>query len=301
MPSTTRTIKREPVIVNIPTNDDNKWIDPTKNPEEANAAIAKVLSETAVTPAADVTFPETDVVILPGGLVRKDEVVKTVEVRELTGEDEESLAKASQSANPFTFLDRLLRCGVTRIGTSNDEKLLSQMLIGDREAVILGIRKATYGSEIKVNEWTCPDCSNTADLTFSVDDIPVTKLDDPDEAVFTVPLRKGGKAKIRLANGEDQLAVFDKPNLTQAQRETIMLSRCVISITDSSGSEKLMAAFPSMSRTMSVPDRHTILTALAERQPGPKYNQVKFDCVNCSKEQRVTVTIGELFLDFGWL
>lgn len=304
MPSTTRTIKRSnAVTVNLPTSDspDKQWVNPADNPEQANAVIAKVLSESAATPPPDVPFPEADVVVLPGGLARKDGVIKTVEVKELTGEDEESLAKASQSQNPFTFLDRLLRCGVTRIGDRRDERLLSQMLIGDREAIILGIRKATYGNDIKIDNWTCADCGNVADLNFSIDDIPAVKLDDPSDAEFTVPLRKGGNAKVRLATGEDQLAIFDKLDLTQAQRDTILLSRCVISMSDANGIEKLMAVFPSMSRNMSIPDRHAILREMGSRQPGPKYDKVTFDCANCSKEQQVTVSIGDLFLDFGWV
>lgn len=307
MPTNSRTIRnsKTPIVINVPTaddiKDDKRWIDPKDNPEQTNALIEKLLTESASAPVPEIKFPDGDIVTLPGGLVRKDGVVKTVEVRELTGEDEESLAKASQSVNPFTFLDRLLRCGVTRIGDSKDEKLLSQMLIGDREAIILGIRRATYGDDIKVIGWVCPDCNNEADLTFSIDDIPSEKLNDPSDAEFNVNLRKGGHAKIRLANGEDQLAVFDKPDLTQAQRETILLSRCVVSITDRSGKEMLMAAFPSMSRSMSIPDRHAILKELGTRQPGPKYDQIKFDCDNCNKEQNVTVTIGHLFLDFGWI
>lgn len=307
MPTNSRTIRnsKTPIVINVPTaddiKDDKRWIDPKDNPEQTNALIEKLLTESASAPVPEIKFPDGDIVTLPGGLVRKDGVVKTVEVRELTGEDEESLAKASQSVNPFTFLDRLLRCGVTRIGDSKDEKLLSQMLIGDREAIILGIRRATYGDDIKVIGWVCPDCNNEADLTFSIDDIPSEKLNDPSDAEFNVNLRKGGHAKIRLANGEDQLAVFDKPDLTQAQRETILLSRCVVSITDRSGKEMLMAAFPSMSRSMSIPDRHAILKELGTRQPGPKYDQIKFDCDSCNKEQNVTVTIGHLFLDFGWI
>lgn len=307
MPTNSRTIRntKAPVIVNVPTADDVKdgkaWLDPNENPEQANALLEQIVNETSSSPAPEIKFPDVDVVTLPGGLIRKDSVIKTVEVKELTGEDEESLAKASQSPNPFTFLDRLLRCGVTRVGDIADEKLLGKMLIGDREAVILGIRRATYGDEIVIPEWVCPDCGNQVELKFSIDDIPSNTLDDPTDAQFSIPMRRGGKATVRLATGEDQLAIFEKADLTQAQRETILLSRCVVSLTDSKGTDKLMAMFPSMSRTMSIPDRHSILNELGSRQPGPKYDQIKFDCENCSKEQNVTVSIGHLFLDFGWV
>jgi len=303
MAAPNRAIKRPPTMVNVPTSNTN-WINPADNPEEANQTIEKLLAETNSSPMPEIPFPDTDIVVLPGGLARKDTIIQSVEVRELTGEDEESLAKASQSSSIFSFLDRLLRCGVSRIGNESvteKDKLLSQMLIGDREAIILGIRQATYGNKIEIEDWNCSHCNFSSELSLELSDIPSSKLSDLDEATFKVPLRKGGYALVRLANGDDQLAVFEKADLTQAQRETILISRCVISLTDTSGKEKLMAAFPSMSRSLSIPDRHSILRELNIRQPGPKYDQVKFDCESCGTEQTVTVTIGHLFLDFGWV
>src|ERR1700733_2162221 len=106
---------RRPVQVDIPVAE-KKWINPADNPEESNAAINKILEETASAKLPEVSFPQADIVTLPGGLEYENTIIKTVEVKELNGEDEESLAKASQSANLFSFMDRLLRCGVTRVG-----------------------------------------------------------------------------------------------------------------------------------------------------------------------------------------
>jgi len=283
----------------------NDWINPMDNPDRANAEIAAVLNQASSSDMPVISFPADDIVNLPGGIVRKDTIIRTAQVRELTGADEEALARASQSMNPFVFIDRLLKCGVTRIGdepSTETEKLLSHMLIGDREALILGIRQATYGDKLEVPEWACTNCGVKSDLEMEISDIPVVKLIDPaNEISFRVPLRKGGFAQVNLATGVDQLATFEKPELTQAQRETILISRCVSTITDSQGMEHSMAGFPSLSRDMSIPDRHAILNALRDRQPGPKYDQVKYTCDSCNEDVTVTVTIGNLFLDFGWV
>lgn len=304
MANTTRTVKRQ-AAAPLLSSTGTEWIDPTVNPEASNEAIARLLGEANSSPMPEIDFPADDLITLPGGLVIKDNIIKSVTVRELTGEDEEALARASQSMNPFNFLDRLLKCGVTRVGneaSSETEKLLGQMLIGDRESVILGIRKATYGDKIDVEEWVCPNCSAKVSLSMELSDIPVVKMNDPlNEVSFQVPLRKGGFAQVRLASGSDQLALFEKDGLTQAQRETILLSRCVVSLTDTAGKEMPMEAFPSMARTMSVSDRHAILNALRDGQPGPKYDQVQYMCEGCNTEQYVAVTIGNLFLDFGWV
>lgn len=283
-----------------------QWINPADNPAQANATITKILSEASSEEMPMIELPPEDIVTLPGGLVRKDAVIKSVQVKELTGSDEESLAKASQSLNPFTFLDRLLKCGVVRIGEeppSSNEKLLAQMLIGDREALILGIRKATYGDGIEIRNWSCPQCAFEVDgLTMDVSDVPVRTMTDPlNEIEFKVDLRKGGYANVRLATGADQVATFDKAELSQAQRETIILSRCVISLVNKTGREQSMAGFPSLALQMSVSDRHTILKELRDRQPGPKYDKVEYTCPNCNTDVNVTVTIGNLFLDFGWI
>lgn len=281
------------------------WVNPLANPEKANADITAILAEASSTPPPTIDFPADDLVTLPGGLIRKDSLIRTVQVKELTGEDEEALARASQSMNPFVFLDRLLKCGVIKIGnepSAETEKLLSQMLIGDREALILGIRKATYGDIIQVPGWLCTNCGAKADLEMEVSDIPIENMSDPmNETTFKINMRKGGFALVRLATGADQIATFEKPELTQAQRETILLSRCVISITEPSGLERSVAGYPSLTLSMSVPDRHAILSALRDRQPGPRYDQIKYNCNSCSENVFVTVTIGNLFLDFGWI
>jgi hypothetical protein len=307
--ATTRT-RTAPKIVTLPNTPppDTNWTNPLDNPEKANAEISKLLSDVNTTPA--ISPPPDDLVTLPGGLIKDGKVTKTAIVRELTGADEELLSKASKSINPyrpnpFHFIDRLLRCGVVQIGDlpeSKTEELLKELLVGDREQLILGIRRATYGEELDVDNWRCTNCGNTEDLSMELADIPVVEMNNPiDEISFDVNLKKGGVARVRLANGEDQIALYEKDELTQAQQETILLSRCVIKITTAQGIEQNVAGFPSLVLGMSVPDRHRILDELYKRQPGPKYDKVKYRCDACGEEVFVAVGIGNLFLDFGWV
>lgn len=271
--------------------------------ERANAEIKAAIEEAEAPAPIKAQLPPDDLVTLPGGLVKGDKIIKTAIVKELNGEDEESLARASQSMNTFHFFDRLLKCGVKQLGDTKDpEDMLKDLLIGDRDALILGIRKATYGEEIEISNWKCPFCGAEATLTMSTEDIPVKEMSNPmDETVFKVPLRKGGFAEARLATGEDQIAALSNKELTTAQVETIFLKRCVLRLTDAKGQEHTMQGFPSLALEMSMPDRHKVLNELRDRQPGPKYDEVKYKCESCGEDTLVAVGLGDLFLDIRWI
>lgn len=292
----TKAGKTVPVVV----SDSPDWINPTENPDKSNAEINAVINEASSAEIPVITLPADDLVNLPGGLLKDGKVTRTVLVKELNGSDEEALSRAAQSLNQFHFVDRLLKLGVLRVGdypVSHTEDLLGDLLIGDREQLILGIRKSTYGDEIQIDPWNCPSCGVKAKLLFTLEDIPCVKLDDPAKKIeFDIELRKGRVAHVRLASGRDQIAIYEDPELTLAERQSVLLEKCVEHITDVSGTDHTIAAFPSLIRTMGMVDRHKILDALSDGQPGPKYDQIKHKCAACGEDVNVAVGLGNLFL-----
>ena len=90
------------------------------NPTAAQAALDDVAKEPK-SPLPVAEYPPDDLVTLPGGLMYKGELLRTVVVRELTGEHEEALAQAIQNPNPYHFLDTLLTCGVDQLGSLTHE------------------------------------------------------------------------------------------------------------------------------------------------------------------------------------
>src|ERR1700722_14037906 len=130
------------------------------NPQAANAAVAAA-QESIQSEFPQPVPPTSDLVELPGGLDNGTDVIRTVRFKELTGADEEALARASVSLYPFHFVNTLIECGVVNLGDepkSRNKELLKQILVGDRDAIILGIRRATYGDEIELTNWVCPNC-----------------------------------------------------------------------------------------------------------------------------------------------
>jgi hypothetical protein len=191
------------------------------NPAGTNEAVAALLEEADKVPQPVIPLPPSDMIELPGGLVHHGEVYKSVRVQELKGIHEEALARAFQPAagsvevNWAGFLTTLLECGVVQFGELEEKytrELLKDVLLGDRDALILGIRAATYGDEIDLKGWQCPECRGISDLTLSLSkDIEVVQMRDPrEDSVFSVSLRRGRSALVRLSTGRDVRA--DRPD-----------------------------------------------------------------------------------------
>lgn len=235
----------------------------------------------------------------PGDFIRLSDG-KTATVKELTGSDEEALAKAMKSNNGVHFLDTLLTRGVTTLdGKPASPDALKNLLVGDRDELLIAIRVATYGEEFSLDGWTCPHCQGQTDLNFSlvtsIERIPLEPSPDMEPA-FEIDLRRGAKALVRFPTGADQLAVAD-PNWTSTDRNSEMLRRCVKTITRADGSQIHVQAFPGAISEMNIPDRRKIVDAIWERQPGPRYTRIQFVHSECQKEVTLALSMLDLFRD----
>lgn len=268
------------------------------SPGKTNADVDAILSGAGVNDAPEVEAPPADLVKLPGGLVQGGKVRKSAVVRELNGSDEEALSRALQSGSVFHFMDVLIERGTVSVGDLQaTPEILKSLLIGDRDELALAIRIATYGDEMSIERWTCPACQKMSDISFSLAEDVERKTLKAEDGVFEVSLRKGATAKVRLPNGADQDALFEDDDWTTAQRNTILISRCVLSYTDPDGQEFNMAAFPSMSLNFSIPDRQKIIREISERQPGPRYNEIGFTHQECKNEVVLALGVRDLFRD----
>jgi hypothetical protein len=258
-----------------------------------------LLSEGTEVKKPDIAFPAGGNFSLPGGFVLGNDFASTrydAEVRELTGADEEAITKARQGGIA-KFISTLLTSGTISVG---DEKagpaLLGNLLLGDRDALLMEIRRATYGDEIVWERFSCPHCGEEFRLSVTLDEIPVRRLDDPSQRIFEVELRRGRKAFVRLPVGADQdaiLAVVERT--TESEQNTLLLSRCLISVVEADGSENAVTGNPEFARSMGIIDRKRILDAIEEKQPGPQYNDVKFTHDECGKEVPLFISAGDLF------
>jgi hypothetical protein len=276
------------------------YTNPLANPGAANAQIAALLADAGAPVAKpEIALPAGGNFNLPGGYVLGSDYTSVrydAEVRELTGADEEALTKARQ-AGIGKYISTLLSAGTVSVGTeAASPLLLSNLLLGDRDMLLMEIRRATYGDEIVWDQYTCPWCGEEFRLSITLDEIPVRRLDNPADRIFEVELRKGRKAHVRLPVGSDQeaiLAVADR--LSEPEQNTLLLSRVLISVVEADGTENAVTGNPDFARSLGVVDRKSILDAIENKQPGPQYNGVKFTHDSCGKEVPVFIQAGDLF------
>ncbi len=97
--------------------------------------------------------PASNEVTLVTGFINKaGETVKVAEVKELNGSDEEAIAKAGSSGKA---LNVILQRGLVSLGdTPATKEDLDSLVAGDRDAILLGIRRVTFGETVSLNVTT---------------------------------------------------------------------------------------------------------------------------------------------------
>lgn len=261
------------------------------NPELANKlaqeAIASAEKEVAAPKAKAkvLPLPDTDVELL-GGLVDPFlGVIDKAEVRELTGIDEEAISKISDQGKALLTV---LELATVKVGDEPATKdVLDALYAGDREMLLLAIRIATFGSEIKLGPGTCDDCGT--EQIFHVDlkkDVPLKKLEGGRE--FTVQC-KVGEVTVALPTGGTQKALITSTNKTSAELDTLLLKNCIVSINGETVID------PETARRLSLKDRKDILQEITNRNPGPQLNQIKKACQSCGSEVPLPLTLADLF------
>ena len=230
------------------------------------------------------------VVHLPRGLYQGGAWKTEVEVRELTGADEEALSRTKETTD---FYDLVLAYGVIRVddldlasrSVTERQALLRDLLIGERSQLLLAILSATYGDE-KVLNLTCPDCRQEQELTLylSKDFIP-KHVEDVSTPTFMYTTKRGDVIEYRLVTGADQNDVIRRKGATTAEQNTIILSRCITRV-----NSQLVPDPTGYARGLSLKDRNALLSEMVDRQPDLDLN-VQTICVGCG---------GDIVFGLGW-
>jgi hypothetical protein len=262
-----------------------------ESPEEATAATQAVLKEDRESGRPVIDKPGDNQVTLYRGICRDGVWYRDAEVRELNGFDEEAIAAAGAGGVPYKVFEALLLRGVVSIGGEPmSRKLAGELLIGDRELLIMAIRRATFGDDLNFERLPCQHCGELVDLTVHLSAVPNVDLDDPERLEFEVPLRHGATGFVRLPTGQDQEAVFAiKGN--RAKQDSEILNRCIVRLVKADGTEVRRPP----AQTLSMADRQTISDFLLKHQPGPRLLDFTFTHETCGEEVELPINLAVLF------
>ena len=271
--------------------------DAESNPDQFNA-----ISRAALTPDAPedftITGPPDGRVQLVAGFIADGLRFTDGEVRELRGRDEELLARALATGDMTRYLDAIVRAGTSRLGEVEDAKelgkALDSLLIGDRDLIIMQVRRSTYGDVVKLDV-VCPLCDAEFKIDYSLaNDVPIRGFaagDDPAQRVFDLELPKGGACTLRLVDGAAQKKVYSPENLarTSAELNTYLLTEVIETL----NGRPVKGVGPVLD--MHAADRRAVLDWLIDNAPGPRYQDVKQECPECVREFPLVVSVREMF------
>jgi hypothetical protein len=261
-------------------------VETTSNPRAVSAAIEEALKETPI--EIKTIAPSNNDVNLPGGYISQDgSLIKYAEVRELNGSDEEAIAKAGSLGK---VLNTILQRGLVSLGQEKVTKdTFEDLLAADREAILLGIRKVTFGEKADYNLF-CPKCGEESVVTIDLnEDIPVSELADPIiDRKWDVEI-KAGIAKVTLPNGRTQRLLMESTEKTSAELNTVLLEGCLIGINGqgSLGTSTVLK--------LGMGDREKLVEEILIKNPGPRLGDVMKTCEACGTEVNTPLSLMSLF------
>jgi hypothetical protein len=169
----------------------------------------------------------TVTVPLPGGVMVGDRRLGHAELRPLSGHEEEWLARhrGLPSALAVTWILDACLVGIGDAAASGD--LARNLLVGDRDYLILALRRMTLGDRFQ-GMLPCPACAAPMDISFGAADVPVEPRPQT-AASYTLEVGSAGiparTIRFRLPTGGDQEAVLD---MEPGAAVEALLARCLV-------------------------------------------------------------------------
>lgn len=180
---------------------------------------------------------------------------REVEVRALTGREEEMLATADAD-DVAALVTIVLAACLVRLGDLSPVPVdvVRRLTVADREYLLLLLRRATFGDEVRAH-LQCPweGCAEQVTVELSLSDLPVheTGTSGPVHVVhLSSPAAAGGPARleVRLPDGGDQEELSALALRDEARALTALLARVVLRIDDEPARADQVAALSPLAR-----------------------------------------------------
>ncbi len=247
-----------------------------------------------VIPAEVVTLPSKGVLYsVESGLHNRTQL----EIKAMTTREEDILTSSAYIKKRTVITELIRSCVVDK---SVD---IDQLISGDRNALMIGIRCTGYGSEYRP-EMECVACGKKQVKTFDLSQLAIKELEtDPitegvNEFSFTLPVTKAS-VTFKMLTGKDEEELL----IAQERKKKI-----VNSLVDTNVSDQIKATLLSVNNQRdkaklaffvdNMPGRDSL--ALRDKmktvQPGIDMTQL-FECDFCDHTEEVSIPIG---IEFFW-
>lgn len=234
-------------------------------------------------------------VLLPGGVLdAAGRCHKSVVLRELDGGDEERLcAEYSSGARQVTvFLARAI-AAIEGYDGPVDEALVADMLVGDRDYLLLRLRQIEVGDAVhQVLRCPAPACASKVDLDFSISELPVRRLERVEDGYeLRLQPAEGAAlaARLRLPSGADLEAVWPLLNVNAAEANTRLYSRLLQRV------EGMARLDEAALRAMPLRLRNQLAQFIASQAPGPDL-AIEIGCPHCGADMSYRFDLNAFFL-----
>lgn len=255
--------------------------------------ITQVAPQELTVPTDIVPLPSAGKVYPPGNpLAGKD----SIEIRSMTAKDEDILTSRALIRSGKVISTLLRSCFVDR---SIDP---DKMLVGDRNAALIGIRITGYGPEYPITV-TCPECSSEIKKEVNLTDLPIrgfpanTQIESgKNEFSFLMPVSKK-TAIFKLLTGEEErelLQIIERGRKSGIAEE-LVTTRLKMQIVEISG-ERDPQKLAGIIRNLPARDSRELRKHIEKLTPGVEM-KTQFTCEACSYKGEVEVPLGT---DFFW-
>lgn len=222
---------------------------------------------------------------------------QSIEIRSMTARDEDIITSKALLRSGKA-ISMLLRGCITNKGVDVDE-----MLAGDRNAALIGIRITGYGPDYSVSI-VCPQCGDKGNRSVDLGKLPIKQFPEGEgpinpginEFSFKLPSKRIVHFKLMTGNDEREMIQIVEQTRKSGLNEELITTRLkiqIISIDGTTDKNKLATLI----RNMPALDSRALRTHIDKISPGVQMS-VPFRCSSCDYEgEEVEVPIGT---DFFW-
>ncbi|MGH7392799.1 MAG: hypothetical protein ACREM3_25605 [Candidatus Rokuibacteriota bacterium] len=238
--------------------------------------------------------------VLPGGILDDRGVChKVVHVRELTGRDEEVLTERRYRNGARQVSDLLAQVIVRVDGWERDvdPELAAEMLVGDRDYLLLRLRQLSLGDAVhQIMRCPAPACEEKVDVDFLVSEIPVRRVDGVRPRYdfrLSRPAIAGDERSrrgvLRLPTGRDQEAIAELGAVNPAIANTRLFGRLLQRLGDNAQIDEALI------RELPLAVRNELTAVLRATSPGPDLT-IGIRCPRCGGDMTYPFDLYSFFL-----